>query len=430
MLTSQKKQLRISEIRTRLNELSSVETDSLTDENRTEMDSLASEMKDVDAQYRAAMIAEDEIDKQNNVDGIDAEMRERIELRSKVNITDYLTAASKGRSVDGAARELQEAAKVDDGIPLELWNGTQEKETRQEDGKETRAITPAPSTGIGVNLDVIRPAVFAPSVAEKLLIDMPTVPTGTYATGTITTSIPADAVAKGASVPDTAGAITTATTTVKRIGSSLTLSLEDVAAVGQANFETVLRQHISLALSDELDDQMLNGDGSSDDLTGIFERVSNPAAPAANAETWTRFLAIQSGGIDGLWASELSEIAMLVGPETYRLAAATFQGTDSEESAASYLKRMGAQPNGFVTNKRMPDAVSNIQPGILCRKGRSMTPNPMRTAVCPVWNGSIGIDDIYSRSKFGERVYVLSVLVGDVILVQSDAYAQVAFRIS
>ena len=428
MLTSQKHSLRLSEIRTRLNELSDIDTASLTDENRSEMDTLAVELRDTDAQYRAAVLAEDEIDRAKDADGIDAEMRARIELRGRVNVTDYLTAASKGRTVDGAARELQDAANVSDGgIPLELFDPTPGQENRERDGAETRAITPAPSTGTGVNLDVIRPAVFAPSVASKLMVDMPTTPTGAYATGTITTSIPADAVAKGASVPDTAGAITPTTTTVKRVGISLTLSLEDIATIGTSSFEAVLRQHVSLSLSDELDNQLLNGDGTGDDLTGIFERLTDPSAPPANPETWTRFLAIQSGGIDGLWASELSDIALLVGPETYRLAAATFQGTDSEESAASYLRRMGA---GFTTNKRMPDTVSNVQQGILCRKGRSMMPNPMRTAVCPVWNGSIGIDDIYSRSKFGERVYVLSVLVGDVILVQPDAYEQVAFRVS
>ena len=67
---------------------------------------------------------------------------------------------------------------------------------------------------------------------------------------------------------------------------------------------------------------------------------------------------------------------MLVGVSTFRLAAATFQGGDSEESAASYLKRMGG---AFVTNSRMPSKVNHVQQGIICRKGRA----GMRTAVCP-----------------------------------------------
>ena len=184
---------------------------------------------------------------------------------------------------------------------------------------------------------------------------MPRVPSGTYASGTISSTtgsvLTADAVAKSAEVPQTAGVITVQTASPKRVGASLGLTIEDIAAIGTANFESILRENVSLVLSDELDDQIINGDGSNDDLTGIFERLTNPSAPAAAVETWTRFLAIQSGGIDGLWATELEHIAMVVGVDTYRLSAATFQGTDSEESAASYLKRMGA---GYWTNSRMP----------------------------------------------------------------------------
>ena len=52
------------------------------------------------------------------------------------------------------------------------------------------------------------------------------------------------------------------TATPKRISARLELRIEDIAAVGQANFEQVLRENLSLALSDELDDQGLNGAGS------------------------------------------------------------------------------------------------------------------------------------------------------------------------
>ena len=43
----------------------------------------------------------------------------------------------------------------------------------------------------------------------------------------------------------------------------------------------------------------------------------------------------------------------------------------------------------------------------------------MRTAVCPVWFGSISVDDIFTGARKGERYFTLSVLLGDVILVQA-----------
>ena len=58
-----------------------------------------------------------------------------------------------------------------------------------------------------------------------------------------------------------------------------------------------------------------------------------------------------------------------------------------------------------------------------------MMPNPMRLSVVPHW-GYLSIDDVYTGAAKGERRYVLSVLVGDLILVQPDAYAQVAYKVA
>ena len=422
MTESQKIELRRSKVRERLGEIAKLAGDAHTDEVQAEERALQDEYGSLELRHRSAIISEDvALDNAKGEAGdLDAEQRERIELRSKARLGTFIRAALTGKMVTGPEAELQAAAAVD-GIPMELWDVPRPEQR----AAEHRTITPAGAT-VGINLDSIRPAVFAPSIADKLMIDMPRVASGTYATGTISSTagsvLTADAVAKSAEVPQTAGAITVGTASPKRVGASLGLTLEDIAAIGTANFESVLRQNVSLVLSDELDDQVINGTGANDDLVGILERLTNPAAPAANVETWTRFLAIQSGGIEGLWATELEHISMVVGVDTYRLSAATFQGTDSEESAASYLKRMGA---GYWTNSRMPATAANIQQGILCRKGRT----GMRTAVSPTW-GSISIDDIYSGARKGERYFTVSAIVGDVILVQPDAYAQVAFRVS
>ena len=142
------------------------------------------------------------------------------------------------------------------------------------------------------------------------------------------------------------------------------------------------------------------------------------------------FAAAHAGGIDGLWSNSLKETSIVCGPATMSLAARTFQTATNykgEMSAAAYAAK---ETGGFWTNKRMPDAVSTIQQAILYRKGRSMLGGgAMRTAVCPHWN-DISIDDIYSGSASGTRHFTLHVLLGDVILVQPDAYAQVAFKIA
>ena len=95
-----------------------------------------------------------------------------------------------------------------------------------------------------------------------------------------------------------------------------------------------------------------------------------------------------------------------------------------------------AKYGGWWTNKRMPDpatfmTVDNVQAAILYRKGRAMMGGSagMRTAVCPHW-GEVSIDDVYSGSASAERYFTMHVLLGDVILVQPDAYAQVAFQVA
>ena len=409
-------------------ELSRVDT--LDDAQRYEMDAIETRSADTERQLRVARAAVEEEDAASKVEtreGDDPEMRERLELRGRCTVGRYLSAALRGRIPEGAERELGEAAGLEPGqIPFELWQPPEERQVQD------RAITAAPTSGTGVNLEPLIPEVFSPSIAARMQIDMPMVPSGTFSTARVVQGTdPAAAVAKSAAVPEVASTWAVETTTPHRIGAALRLTLEDIATVGQAGFEALLRQHVSLLVSVELDEQMINGDSSvaTDDIDGLFAQLTDASNPAAAVETWTRFLAIQSGVIDGLWATELMHVGMIVGPDTYRLAAATFQGADSEESAASYLKRMGAGDAAFFTNKRMPAKANHIQKGIACLKGRSVTPSPMRTAVCPSW-GFFSVDDIYTGAAKGERVFVINTLVGDVILTQPDAYAEVAFRVS
>ena len=436
MTLTGKIQRRRREVRERMVEISRIEGDGYTDDVQTEERSLQDELIVLDTREATAKIAEEQEAeeraaeaKKGSAAGVDAETRERIELRSKAMLGNYLSAAAKGRMVDGAEAELSSAAGIN-GIPLELWDTAVERRQGEE-----RAITPAPGT-VGVNLDPIRPAVFANSIAMRLGVDMPRVPSGTFATGTITGSQSAAALAKSGAAVGAIGAITVTTATAKRIAGRLELTLEDIASVGQANFEAILRQNLALSLSNALDDQVINGDGQAPNLVGFFQRLDDPVNAPAQVSTFDDFAAAHAAGVDGLWSNTIMEVGIACGPATYRLAGRTFQTATNykgELSAAAYARE---NTGGLWTSKRMPDAatfetVDNVQQAILYRMGRSAmgASAGMRTSVCPHW-GEIGIDDIYSGSASGERYFTLHVLLGDVILVQPDAYEQVAFRVA
>ena len=338
-------------------------------------------------------------------------------MRSKASLGRYLKAAASGRLADGAEAELQAAADIEDGIPLELWDTQPET--------EERAVTGAPGT-VGINLDRIQPAIFAPSILPRLGVELPRVKSGTYASATISTSTTADAVAKSAASPETAAMFTVASAMPKRVSARMALTLEDIAAVGQANYESALRENLSLAISSELDDQGLNGDGSNDDLKGLFHALTNPAAPEAGVADFDDFVAAFAGGIEGLFSGRMNEVAIACGPESYRLSAQTFRDAAGQDLGdMAFADYAMAKYGGWWTNSRMPATANHVQQAILHRMGRT----GMRTAVCPHW-GRISIDDIYSGSGKGERYFTMHVLLGDVIVVQPGAYAQVAFRVS
>ena len=222
-----------SKSRQRLAELSREE--SLTDDTRAEIDALETGVPDLERQLRAAeATVAVEQDGETRAVEPDAEKRERIELRSKASLTEFFLARMQGRMVQGAEAELVKAAEVRDGaIPLELWDVPVPP--------EQRAATEAPGT-VGVNLDRIRPAVFANSIAPRLGIEMPRVMSGTYASATLDTSLTAGALAKGTDAAATAATFAVTAVTPKRISARLSIQIEDVAAVGQANFESILRE--------------------------------------------------------------------------------------------------------------------------------------------------------------------------------------------
>ena len=421
MTTSQKIQMTMSTTREKINDLLQVETKS--DEQVTELRNLSKSAQNSEVEYRAALLVEGEIETKAKELEPDAELRERIELRSKASLGRFLQSFLGGRLPSGPEAELVAASGVDTGanIPMELWDVCTKVEMRAD------AVTAAPST-VGVNFARIEPRVFASSIASKLMIDMPRVKSGTFTTGTINAGLTASSRTKGDAQESTAATFTVQSSTVKSVSARLSITIEDIAAIGAGNFESALRENLSLALSAELDNQIINGDGTAPNLTGMFKRLTDPSAPATGAETWARFAAKHAGQVDGKWAAELSDLSVVVGVETYRLACSVFQGADAEESAGSYAKRTMA---GFWTNSRMPAVASHVQQAILCRKGRSMmgAGEGIRLSVIPHWN-MVAIDDLYTDSASGKRHFTAHVLVGDLILTQPEAYEQIAYRVS
>ena len=103
MTNDQKIRLRLSQVRGRLNDIAGIED--LTDEIRSEAEALHTELNDLSIRERALIPSEGITE--NRDTGLDAEARERNELRSRARVTSYILAALSGRQVDGAEAELR-----------------------------------------------------------------------------------------------------------------------------------------------------------------------------------------------------------------------------------------------------------------------------------------------------------------------------------
>ena len=424
MTKAQEIQIKQSELRERINELLGIATDDRTDEQATELRELTGKAQGLEVELRAALVLETPptVDVDGNGRPTDPEVRERLELRGRATFGGFLAAALQGRLPAGAEHEFGAALGAQAGhVPMDLWEGDRPAvETRQREG---RAATPAPATGTGITVAPVQPFVFAPSIAPRLGIDMPSVGSGGYSELTITTALPAAAKAKGGNAPDAAGALTPLTANPRRISARMTVTLEDVAQIGQANFEAALRSNVSMALSDEYDDQAINGDGQAPNVDGLINQLTDPADPADLA-TFALFLEYAAAQVDGLWAGSLGDVGIVVNPDTYRLSAQVFRAASADLSFSDYAR---SALGSWWTNKRMPDTTNgNIARGIVHRMGRM----GLRTACHPTW-GTIAIDDIYTDSRSGQRHFSVHALVGDkVLIVQPGAYNMAEFKVA
>ena len=120
MTNAQKLTVRASEIRQRLNEISGLEGDALTDEVRAESTTLGNEFADVETKLRAAITADDG---ERTVTAEDGEARELRQLTEKSNRRiDARGNPSSERSTEGPAElELQQHhGLAPNQIPLDL----------------------------------------------------------------------------------------------------------------------------------------------------------------------------------------------------------------------------------------------------------------------------------------------------------------------
>ena len=111
--------------------------DARTEDQDAELVKLTGEGQKIEPEIRAAIVAEPDQETKITNTG-DPEQRERLQIRKKTGLADFLSAAAGGREVTGAAKEYADSVGCSplNRIPLDIFK----------DGEpETRTITPGPA---------------------------------------------------------------------------------------------------------------------------------------------------------------------------------------------------------------------------------------------------------------------------------------------
>ena len=413
MTTGQRLQLRLSEIRQALNELSGL--DSPTDEQRTEMDTLATEYRAKETQWRAATIAEaDAPETRADDDGEDTERRalvERVELRQ------YLHAAANGVPVAGAEAELNAALDVRGAggvaVPWEALLPRHDEEHRAD------AATTVGSTDHGVTQRAILGRVFARTAATFLGVSMPMVPTGDQNFPVLTAGTSAATKNPGVAQDAAAATFTANQLGPTRLTARYLFRVEDLRRL--AGMEAALRTDLREVMGAAMDATILNGQASAPDINGFID-AGTIAAPTTPTAVVTIASAIETvaSAVDGTHANGLPDVRLVVGPKTYAKLA-TLLSSNSEPVALSVLRR---ESGGLRVSGHVPDPASNVQQAVVARTAGG-GPN----AVAPIWQGVELICDPFSGAAKGE-VSVTAIMLWNFQVIRTNAYARAAFKLA
>ena len=416
MLKSQKIELRRSEIRQRLNEISGLEGEAFTDAIKAESAELEREFSGLDTQYRAALIAEGG-DGETTTETTETESREAAELRTLtdgVMLGSYLSTALGGGSLEGRERELNSHIGLDDSV-IPFAAIAPRVEQRAEHRAD--AITPAPAT-TGVASQSIIERVFASTAAAFLNVDLPTVGVGVANFPVLTSGAAGSTVDKDAAVDAQAATFTPNTLNPTRLQASYLFRREDRAIL--AGMEDALRADLSGALGEALDKVIIAGQAANPTIPGFLGTglaAPNPL-PAVVAD-FAAYVSSTAGQIDGRYANSAGDVRLLVGPNTISHMHSLFQA-GSGESAASYLARLFG---GLRVSAHVPAKTNaNVQGAVVARGSQ-------RAAVAPVWEGVALIRDEVTKAAKGQLKLTV-VMLYSFAIVRAAQFARVAFKLA
>ena len=433
MTNRQKIELKLSEIRQRLNEISGIEGDDFTDEIRGEADALQGEYKNLEVRHRAAITseAEDEARMAGQFRD-DAEGAEIRQLMSAVSISDYLSRAAAGVGIEGRAKELNAALEVEaigksGGICIP-WVVLAGPQPERREAPEQRAFTDTGDYAGGVQMRPILQRLFGPGIMDALGVRIDSVPVGRSEWPLLTGGVAPVQKAEGSAANDAVEAtFSTEILKPKRLTGKYELTHEIAAQV--PGIEEALRRDLGDAVRAKMSDLVLNGDESTNahEPDGFLTKIAAPTDPTAEA-TFEDYAGSHASAVDGIHAVTEMEVSSVIGVAAYQHAAATYRTNAGQESASEALKRRSQM---CISSSYVPAPASDIQNGnIFHAAGPNGGGASMRgDSVAAVWPTLEVIRDIYSQASQGVVLTWVTLWDAETAF-RVGAYQRVSFRLA
>ena len=402
MTRVQRINLKLSEKRQAIGTMLDAPVEERSETWQADLDTAKNELKTLESELQAALLIEPEPTETRDADT--SEGREIRQLIEQSELSAYFNSVLGETALDGAERELRQALLGDDArenwAPLDLL--------------ETRAVTPVAAAAVTEgNQQPIAGRVFARSVPGLLSIPMPTVAAGSAGYPHLASGTTFSNQQPSGEQAAVAGSFGGSELNPIRATASYEYRTEDeVKLVG---VEDSLRRDLSAGLSNHFSDQVVNGNGTAPNVSGILNAVSaTPGTDPNNADDFGEIAARFFGEVDGLTAYEQSDLRVIMAPDTYEHAVAVYRGNQSPVNAYENLR---ANLGLVSVSDHLPDAASDISLNIVHKASF-----PERNAVMPVWRNLAIIRDPFTLAQKGEVRLTVAAFWNFAIL-EDDAWA-------
>ena len=393
MTLTQKIQLEQSKTRERINELLGIAE--RTDEQRAEMSTLTDRAQEIEIELRAALVSQPEIKIETTDTGsLDAEGRERLELRSKSQVVSYIQSAVQMRGVQGPEAEFNAALGMGvDQFPLEMLA----PEVRQTTDTDT-------STNQGTWLDRL----FDMAAARYLGVTFNSVPAGVASFPVTTAGASASQQAKSEATTAAAWTIGVTELSPKRNSVQAIFSIEDAARIGPG-LEDALQRDLRMALVDGIDRAIFKGDagpsGTSADIIGLQTAgISESTLTQSNKVKGDKILELFAGYIDGRHANAPGDVRIVTSVGSNVLWLTTAQAAAVEnQTIAQYLRASGIMWN---TRGSIDTNTANGDYGAFVGLSQGIA----GAAVAAVWEQANMVRDPFTGAGKGEIGITLNTL--------------------